>query len=67
MSADTTQCRGSSWSFVLLPVLLGICFFSSPAAAQSQNGNGNGSGNGGATESGRIVGRVLDAQTAQKS
>lgn len=63
MSFDTNPSRGSLWSFVLLPVLLGIGLFAVPSPAESQNGNGN--GNGGATESGRIVGRVLDAQTAQ--
>jgi len=58
MSFQSNTKRGRLWT-LLLPILLGVVLFAFPTSARSQNGNGHGD------ESGRIVGRVIDAQTAQ--
>lgn len=59
MSFKSHVQRGTGWTSVLFPILLGIVFLVSPLPVQAQNGDGGGADNG------RIVGRVVDATTAQ--
>lgn len=60
MSSDTNLHQESFWSLVLFPVLLGIGLFALPATAHSQNGDRDGDG----SDTGRIVGRVVNAENA---